>query len=543
MAPVSANRHPLLIAVVVCLAGLGACALEDGSHLTEAASPSPAPDDQPPSTAPPGTAGPVGYTENACPFDADGVDVTCGSLVVPRDRGQPEEGTISVAVARLHATGRGPRPDPIVYFEGGPGGASLTFASWWAGHPLLRDRDIILFDQRGTGYSEPNLACDDEFVDAGDDEGNDVDLYRSCYERLAATTDLSDFTTVESAHDVADLIDALGLDEVNLLGISYGTRLAMVTMDIAPDPVRSVVLDSVYPPGVEALELLAANASGAFGELYEACADDADCRGLAPDLEEVLHQAVDTLDEHPIEVQFVDAYSGDRVPYDAVGIDLVDAVFSALYDNLLIKDTPRAIVLAGSGDQEQVQEAFDLLYGEEPYEPERRTTRSSGHGPGAASAARADEDDPPEDSDGLYYSVTCSEELPMTTLDDVRAASESVEPELRDELRSGADYDIEVCKVWDAGQTIAAPLEPVASALPTLLLSGRFDPITPASWAREAAERLTNSHAYVLDGAGHGVMDSQLCGMELVRSFLDDPTRAPDASCVDQTDPPDFEVD
>jgi pimeloyl-ACP methyl ester carboxylesterase len=508
---------------VVLAALTTACGLEDGSHIGVATSTTTAP--APPEPVPKGPQDPVGYVEDECPFADPGVDVTCGTLTVPRDRERPDEGTIDVAVARLHATGEA-REDPILYFEGGPGGASLVYADWWADHRLLGDRDIILFDQRGTGYSEPNLACDPEYEKSGET----ISAMSACYDRLDDVTDLADFTTRAAAQDVVDLMEAMDLRDVDFVGVSYGTRLAMVTADLAPERVRSVVLDSVYPPGVEALELQAPNAMGAFEALFDACAADDECDEAFPDVGDSLHDAIRELDANPVEIETTDDLTGDSMTYEVVGSDLVDALFTALYDRTLVGDIPRAIELAGSGDVDEVQEAFDLL-------------GSTFSAPASPRGDDPDDDEPSTDSDGLYYSVTCSEEMPITTLDDVLAAAEGIDDVLESGLTSSAEYDISVCKVWDAGQDTAPPLEPVESDLPALLLAGSLDPITPPHWAREAAEGFPNGFVYELGGVGHGVMDSHLCGMELVLDFLDAPTETPDDDCVDGAHAPPFSVD
>jgi pimeloyl-ACP methyl ester carboxylesterase len=509
-----AGRWAFLAGSIAVLVG---CGLEDGSHLGASSTTT----TTPPEPVPVGPDDPLGYQEGECPFtEPSGVEVTCGTLTVPRDRARPEEGTVDVAVARLHATDPDPEGTPLLYFEGGPGGASLVYADWWSDHRLLRGRDIVLFDQRGTGYSTPSLGCEDELAKYDDES---VAGMQACFERLADTTDLADFTTREAAHDVADLMAALELDRVDLLGVSYGTRLALVTADVAPDRVRSIVLDSVYPPGVEALELQAPNAAGAFEALYEACDADAECRREYGDLESLLHDAVRRLDDEPVEIETTDA-ADEPTTSEVIGDDLVDSVFGALYDRAIVGDIPHAIELAASGDPESVQEAFDLLDGMGAY------------------SARG-EDEPSSDSDGLYYSVTCSEEMPVTTLDEVYDAAGDVDPVLRGGLVASAEYDIDVCKIWDAGQDEAEPLESVESDLPALLLAGSLDPITPPHWAHEAAGGLPNGYVVELAGVGHGVMDSHLCGMELVMAFLDHPTEAPDDDCAGSARAPDFTVE
>lgn len=531
-----ARRRPgLLVAVAALAVAVGACGIEDGSQLSEAElgrATTTTTEAPPTMTAlPDDPDGLPRYEEVDCPAGTpQRVAISCGVLTVPRDRTHPDEGTIDIAVARLSARGDDPKPDPVLYLEGGPGGASLVYLDWWADHELLEDRDIILFDQRGTGYSDPNLACDEEFDTA---IGNEVDVavYEDCYLRLAAETDLADFTTMEAAADVAGLIGVLRDEdptlEVNLLGVSYGTRLAMVVQTLYPEGIRSVVLDSVYPPAVEAFEQLAPNGAGAFDELWTACAEDPDCDTAYGDLEATFYETIERLDDKPVPIELTDDWSGEDYETEAVGTDLVDGVFGSLYDATLIPSIPGAIDRASSGQPADVEAALRTLAGEDVYET------------GAASFG----EEPPDDSDGLYYSVTCSEEMPITRLADVRTEAASIDEEVRDELVETAEYDISVCKVWDAGQSEAEPLGPVDSDLPTLLLGGRFDPITPPRWAFESAERLPNGYAFEFDGIGHGVMDSDPCPMSVVQAFLDDPTTEPDASCASEMDGIEFDVD
>jgi pimeloyl-ACP methyl ester carboxylesterase len=275
------------------------------------------------------------------------------------------------------------------------------------------------------------------------------------------------------------------------------------------------VLDSVYPPAVETYALLAPNAARAIDQVFVACGADAECAAAYPGLEQTFLDTVALLDDGPVEVELVDPETGERYEHVATGYDLIDAVFLALYDVALIPDVPAAITWASSGKADDVGRALRTLSGAERY------------GPGPEPVG----DEPPNDSDGLYYSVSCTEEMPITDAAEIDAAAEAVDPTLRDDLRSSADYDVEICGVWDAGQQDQAPLEPVRSDVPTLLLSGRFDPITPPSWAYEAARGLSQGHHVRFDHAGHGVMDSDACGLQVVLAFLDDPSRPPDASC------------
>src|SRR5438874_2407829 len=100
-----------------------------------------------------------------CPFrlaasQTEGKTVDCGFVVVPEQHANPDGPTIRLAVARFHSTADAPAPDAAIYLQGGPGGATLSTGIVRAFTTLLTPtRDFIAFDQRGTGYSEPNLDC------------------------------------------------------------------------------------------------------------------------------------------------------------------------------------------------------------------------------------------------------------------------------------------------------------------------------------------------------------------------------------------------
>jgi len=182
----------------------------------------------------------------------EGEDIECGYLLVPENRAKPgNTPTIELAFAIVYAPTEDVQPDPIIYLAGGPGGNAVADVESWLEIPYLGDRDLILLDQRGTGYSLPSLNCPEveageEEVEAGEDNGTEA-----CRDRLIDEgVDLQAYNSAENAADVADLRVALEYDEWNLYGISYGTRLALTVMRDHPEGVRSVIIDSVYPPEV-----------------------------------------------------------------------------------------------------------------------------------------------------------------------------------------------------------------------------------------------------------------------------------------------------
>ena len=180
----------------------------------------------------------------------------CGYLTVAEDcqaSSPTDRGALQLAVGVFKADHPSAGAAPLLYLDGGPGGPALddVVALWRLFAPLAVDRDLVVFDQRGTGHSKPALMCDDIMVatDAGES-----DFVTACRNDLAAkVVSLSHFDSASSATDINDLRIALGYPAWDLFGISYGTRLALTVLRDYPDSVRSIVIDSVLPPQVDAL--------------------------------------------------------------------------------------------------------------------------------------------------------------------------------------------------------------------------------------------------------------------------------------------------
>jgi pimeloyl-ACP methyl ester carboxylesterase len=238
------------------------------------------------------------FQQAPCPFAlsgslVEGKNVTCGFLTVPEDRSQPQGPTIQLAVAIFKASSLHPAPDPVLVLGGGPGQALLENQGprYNVGN-LLSNRDLILLDQRGAGYSQPSLRCLDN------------ETLQACHARLVKSgINLNAFTTLENAADVHDLIRALGYRQVNLEGVSYGTRLALTVMRLYPADLRSVVLNSVAPPQVNLFTSVPQAAGRAFDVLFQGCAADRSCNATYPHLQAVFYQLVADLNTTPVTFQ------------------------------------------------------------------------------------------------------------------------------------------------------------------------------------------------------------------------------------------------
>ena len=447
------------------------------------------------------------FETSACPFDipsgeTEGSTIECGMLTVPEDHNAPDGTQIQLAVAHIHSTSDSPAPDPVIYLSGGPGDSALSDVESWVDTPIRDQHDIILLDQRGTGSSQPALNCE---------SSADNDATKACHDKLVADgVNLSDYNSIQSADDVADLRQALGYDEWNLLGISYGTRLSLVIMRDHPEGIRSVILDSVYPPQINDWEEYAADQTNTFAHVFAGCAADTACNQAYPDLEKVFYDTVVKLNDQP--ATYISA-KGDSVTLS--GDDLTEAIFQALYVTQNIPYLPKVFYEVSQGNYTILD---DLKSGD------------------ILNKGRQDSND--DGAAGLYNSVTCSEELPFDNYDKAIANAKAARPELRDGAVAAVQSMYDTCAIWDVTPAPAIEAKPVSSAIPTLVLAGEYDPATPVAWSQDAAKTLSHSFFFEFPGSGHAVIDSGDCAKTMMVAFLADPTSEPDSSCIaDMTEP------
>lgn len=453
------------------------------------------------------------------PYPAE-ADIQCGYLIVPEDRANPQR-TIRLHVAVVSSHTATPAPDPVIFLDGGPGGFTLAGAERLiALHDVvLRERDLILFDQRGVGYSEPSLDCP-ELEEArltniekslDDAAWHTINLAATaaCRQRLTAQgINLSAYNSAASAADLHDLRQALGYDAWNLLGVSYGTRLALTAMrDFGlTGTIRSVILDSVYPPQVNGFTDLGVNADRAFDLLFDRCAGNEPCNRAYPNLRPRFYQLVDSLNAEPLTVAVFDraARTTYRLPFD--GDDLIATLFDMLYDRRQISALPKML--------SQLERGYSSILTDHLGESWDRTTYIS---------------------EGMGLSVQCAEEAPFTTEAEIKAAAQTLPPQLAHKFETNATNVLQSCALWQIEASAPLENEAVRSDIPTLILAGDYDPITPPSFAQELAAYLPNAFLFEFIGVSHGVMGAHACGAELAAAFLTDPTTLPDASCLPAT--------
>lgn len=295
-------------------------------------------------------------TEIPCPTvlppnEVEGETITCGILTVPENYADPDGRQIDLTYAVLHSRSLSPAPDPIMDLRGGPGGSTLESRSLETRaviyESLRQTRDIIVLDQRGTQFSN-RLGCApvalitlgvlldpssqyagtlDPLVDQLRSRLPDTDeetLQQYAFFDLCALVlenhgnDLSNYNTPNSAQDVVNLTAALGYDQINLYGISYGTYLAQRIMTNHPDRVRSVVLDSTVPLQANKYELLIRDFEISFLNLVEDCEADTVCRAAYPNLTERTKDLLNRLDEAPLPLPEPITPEGQTTPIDRI---------------------------------------------------------------------------------------------------------------------------------------------------------------------------------------------------------------------------------
>lgn len=462
------------------------------------------------------------FVEADCPFPnriARQYNMRCGRLIVPESRESNSNRMIELAVAILPAANGNAEADPVIYLEGGPGGSAVAGfeadPDGWAQYGFAQNRDLVLFDQRGTGYSIPELDCDesDEWADA-------FELAETCKADLEAEgIDLAAYNSVESAADVAALAQALGYENYNLLGISYGTRLALAVMRDHPAGVRSVVLDSPFPPNADPATNEASLTWDRFEALFDACEDDSECAITYPNLRQTFLDTVDELNENPVD----EIYGDDLVA-------IIQQMMFAGEDFIFL--IPLLIQDASNGNMDLFFELEPDVFGMTP---------AAGM-LGAFNQIDVDDDETDGDAQGMYNSVMCHDEFGFSDID---LADDTTQQNVPDPVYAGlfgtTVDQFHTCEVWNVGTADSYVNAAVISDIPTLVLVGEFDTATPPVWGELTVETLSNGILVEIPGGGHSLVSSNGCAISLMDAFFAQPNNL-DTSCVNGIEPLLFEL-
>ncbi len=430
---------------------------------------------------------------SACELSAAGGRITasarCGEFDVPENPNDPEGRQLTLAYAVLPARGPRTEPDPVLFLAGGPGQSARETLPIMrhALRDINRQRDLIFLDQRGTGGSN-KLSC--EFVDDGEawlDPSHEQQLEQLNECRRQWDAELPHYTTLDGARDLEALREHYGFEQVNLIGGSYGTRMAQVYLRMHPERVRSTILDGVVPSRLRLGSEHGLMLDQALQRLFEACSNEPECNATFPDLAEAFAE---------LKAKFPDHEDGPLItvthPREGTAVELrfTRAMLASALRFLAYSPQSQAMI---------------------PYLVHEAAT--TGDPTRLASQALIVTDQMAEAiAVGLNFAVGCSEDWPNWP--DMPEQESTL---LGNSMREM--YDL-ICTDWPRGDVPDDFFEPFDSDVPTLLLSGELDPVTPPEYGAEASAQFSNSLHLIARGRGHIVL-TQRCISGIATAFVE----------------------
>lgn len=439
----------------------------------------------------------------------------CAPFEVPENRTAPGGRRIKLRLAVIRSDAQVPARDMLVFLAGGPGQAATE--TWPmvapALAPLLAHRNVLLIDQRGTGGSNPLdcKAADSAGQAAKPGAGFDAARLRAqvarCLQEIQPAADPRYYTTTAAVEDLEDARRALGVPSFDLVGVSYGTRVAQQYAMRHPDAVRSLLLDGVVPNTLVLGEDFASNLEDALKAQFARCTAEPACKARFGDSYQTLYQLRDALRANPHKVSFRDPLSYQSVERMLSDDALASVVRLFAYSPVTAALLPLSIDAAAHGDVGPLLGQAKLITGD---------LADSMNG-------------------GMQSSVICSEDADLLT----------PRPQDTDTMLGTRMIDTlqTVCSVWPHGSRPADFHQPLKSAVPTLLLSGQYDPVTPPRYGQAVLNGLTNARHLVLRGQGHNVIGAG-CAPTLVKRFIEDlAPKQLDAACLDRLQPTPLFID
>ena len=474
------------------------------------------------------------FQQGPCPDDVTHVvltPVTCGFLTVLENRSEPGGDTIRLFVTRIEPPGGNPAPDPVLTL-GIDLGDTPDYGGFAPGAQRY-NRELILVDQRGTGHSEPTLACPEverlgeQLVGArlSDIEAR-ADLQsavEACHSRLTGEgIDLSAYNLGEIAADVEDVRRALGIPQWNISSYGSASRIALEVIRRSPDHVRAMWFDTPQFPQVDELTLGISGTEYALRQIAADCAADPACSRRFPDLTNALQETLAQLDEEPLTatVESMAGASGHSVRVVVDGGAFLRAVRAMVSDMDLgmVRRVPAVIYGAMEGKVDLVAR----LLSDEPlclgYQP------VCGDNPFF---------------EGAFFSILCHDEAPFVEPSSLTGMAGG-DPGFQ-EAYVASPY-LDVCEAWDVGEATSIAHRPVSSDIPMLIYVGRYDAYGSLPDAEQATTSLSGSFLVDVPYQGHNVLGSLDCYRNIRNAWIEDPTSPPDTGCIDEIGPPTFEA-
>lgn len=423
------------------------------------------------------------------------IKAKCGTFSVAENRQNPSR-LIDLNIAVIHSASVNKLKDPVIMLAGGPGQSAVdTYPSvTHAFNGILKDRDVYLIDQRGTGKSNI-LKCEfdkdvqQKLIDYPELIPQELE---NCVSKLDADTRY--YTTTESIKDLEEVREDLGIKKWNLIGISYGTRKALTYMKMYPDSIRSVILDGVLPQQEAMPQSHEKNLVNALRKQFEQCQNQSACREEFGDVEQQMWKLLDdTEKENPV-IKLENFLTGDYEDVTLKKSMLAGAIRMFSYSSSTMRLLPLMIARANHGQPETIASQANMI-GE---------MLSKG-------------------LSNVELSILCAEDMPFYK--DYQAENDNLFGEdMIENIRKS-------CEVWPHSTVDESFKEPVKSDLPVLLLSGELDPVTPPEFAELTMQTLSNSQHLIAKGQGHNVFPLG-CMPGIITDFINEPEQELDTECM-----------
>jgi pimeloyl-ACP methyl ester carboxylesterase len=443
------------------------------------------------------------------PLKVLSIAARCGVLAVPEDRTHPGGASIDLHVAVVPALNRRAAAAPLFLLAGGPGQGATDMYTSFAGAfaRVNRNHDIVLVDQRGTGKSAP-LTCEypDDWLAPADPMPALREATAVCLKKYGERVRF--YTSAAAVADLAAVREALGYPRIDLYGVSYGTRVAQLYMRRYPSTVHAAILDGVTYPEQAIGPATPADAERALDLIVSRCKHSPDCAAAYPDLQQDLdglrrqygpQKSLISIDDPnsgmPLKIEFNRGMLNASIRFLSYS-----ATQASLFPALIHRAAQGALAPLAAQTVMTARQVGDQL------------------------------------ASGMQNSVICSEDVPFFADSPIDRAAMALTYQGTDQL----DALLEICKLWPRGAVDADLHSPLHSDIPTLLLSGEADPVTPPADAERAAAGLARHRHLILSGEGHGQVTTG-CVPKLMAEFLDSGSlETLDATCLERHSPAPF---
>lgn len=428
-------------------------------------------------------------------------NIQWGYFTVPENWQNLTHNKVKLAIAILKKTSKKGKGEAVLMIEGGPGAGAIESIWKWLDHPLRENHDIILMDIRGTGFSEPHLCPElgKTFLkilaknqEPTTDEKEKLEAALACQQDIIAKgIDINSYDSNAISNDIHALKEYLNFKNWDIYGVSYGTYTAQIYAQLFPNDIKSLILDSPISNINEYYALNTSNYIKSLEKVFKACKEDPNCNLNYPDLEKIYYKTVEDLETKPITV-FIDENIVSTGTFTYNSEDFKIAIHQSLYRRELIEVLPLLIYQFHEGNKAVLSSLVSSFSG----------------------ALTLDY--------GMYYCVTCNEAIPDNS---IQFYNNDVIKQKK--LHKGLSFyksDLIVCNQWN--KRIHRIVKKVdlkqKSKTPTLILSGRFDPITPSNKAKYLLKYFEKGQFIEGKSYGHALSFSRT-GFNVVNNFISSP--------------------